>query len=146
MDISWMFFVVYASLLGARVLWLDQPLAVWLHQLSTGALMLFTFFMISDPMTIPNHRRMRWLYAVIVASGAILWQFVLFKPNALVWSLFLATPLVPLLDRWMRAPKHRWQAEAATNEPAAKESPGQSEPVLTPAGSRPWKGWSIDVR
>ena len=41
---------------------------------------------------------------------AFLWQYGLFRPNALVWALFLCTPLVPLLDRFWRAEKFQWRA------------------------------------
>ena len=109
MDISWMFLGCHVALLGARVLWLGQSGAIFWHQLHSGALLLFAFFMISDPMTIPNHQRARLLYAALVAAGAFLWQFYLFKPNALVWALFLLTPLVPLLDRLWPAQRHDWQ-------------------------------------
>ena len=110
MDISWMFLGCYVFLLGARVLWLGQSPAIFWHQLHSGALLLFTFFMISDPMTIPNHQRGRLLYAALVAGGAFVWQFYWFKPNALVWALFLLTPLVPLLDRLWPAQRHVWHA------------------------------------
>jgi Na+-transporting NADH:ubiquinone oxidoreductase subunit NqrB len=109
MDISWMFLGCYVALLGARVLWLGQSGAIFWHQLHSGALLLFTFFMISDPMTIPNHQRARLCYAALVAAGAYLWQFYLFKPNSLVWALFLLTPLVPLLDRLWPAQRHAWR-------------------------------------
>ena len=72
--------------------------AVWWHQLGSGALLLFAFFMISDPMTIPNRPGARIAYAIAVALGAAAWQYVLFKPNALIWALFLLTPAVSLLD------------------------------------------------
>lgn len=109
MDISWMFLGCYVALLGARVLWLGQSGAIFWHQLHSGALLLFTFFMISDPMTIPNHQRARWLYAVLVAVAAYCWQFYWFKPNALVWALFLMTPVVPMLDRLWPAQRHTWR-------------------------------------
>ncbi len=80
-----------------------------MHQLANGGLLLFAFFMISDPMTIPNRRGARVAYAIVVAIAAFLWQFALFKPNALVWALFLCTPLVPLLDKWWPAEKFEWR-------------------------------------
>ncbi len=120
MDISGMFLGCYVFLLGARVLWLGQSGAIFWHQLHSGALLLFTFFMISDPMTIPNHQRARFVYAALVAVGAFLWQFYWFKPNALVWSLFLLTPLVPLLDRCWPASRHAWHPSPA----AARRQPG----------------------
>jgi enediyne biosynthesis protein E5 len=107
-DMSWMFLAIFLGLLALRIAWLGQSWAVLAHQLQSGALLLFAFFMISDPMTIPNRRAARAMYAVVVALIALAWQFVLFKPNALVWALFIATPLVPLMDRVMPALKHRW--------------------------------------
>ena len=53
-DIAWVFLVAWLGLVALRVALLGQPWAVWSHQLGSGALMLFAFFMISDPMTIPN--------------------------------------------------------------------------------------------
>lgn len=110
-DISIAFLLAWAALLGARVLWLGQPAAIFVHQVSGGALLLFSFFMISDPMTTPDRRGARIAFALLVAAGAFFWQFVLFRPNALVWSLFLATPLVPLLDRLAPGARFAWRAE-----------------------------------
>lgn len=108
-DTSLAFLITYTTLVALRVLYLGQPVAVLGHQLASGALLLFSFFMISDPMTTPNHPRARILFAVSVAIGAFVWQFILWKPNALVWSLFLLAPLVPLADRFMPAQRHQWQ-------------------------------------
>jgi Na+-transporting NADH:ubiquinone oxidoreductase subunit NqrB len=108
LDISWMFLLAYIGLLGARVLWLGQNWAVLLHQVQSGALLLFAFSMISDPMTIPNHPRPRLLYATVVACVAVGWQFWLFRPNALIWALFVASPLVPLLDQLWQAHRFDW--------------------------------------
>ncbi|MEO8038582.1 MAG: RnfABCDGE type electron transport complex subunit D [Betaproteobacteria bacterium] len=109
-DVSWTFLACFLGMVLARVLLLGQNLAVFAHQLGNGGLLLFAFFMISDPMTIPNHRHARLLYALIVAALAIWWQYGLFKPNAPVWALFLCTPLVPLLDRVWLAERFQWQA------------------------------------
>ena len=68
--------------------------------------------MISDPMTIPDRRGARIVYAFVVAAGAVAWQYLLFRPNALIWSLFLLTPLVPLLDRWMPGGRFDWKHPA----------------------------------
>lgn len=108
-DVSWMFLACFLGMVALRVLVLGQNPWVFVHQLGNGALLLFAFFMISDPMTIPNDRRARLLYAAIVAGFAIFWQYGLFKPNALVWALFLCTPLVPLFDRLWQAEKFQWR-------------------------------------
>lgn len=108
-DIAWAFLACYGALLVGRVVYLDQRWEVLLNQLSSGGLLLFTFFMITDPMTTPNDRRMRWLYALLVAVLAFAWQFVWYHNGGPVWALFLLSPLVPLLDRLMPGSKHVWK-------------------------------------
>jgi Na+-transporting NADH:ubiquinone oxidoreductase subunit NqrB len=111
LDVSWVFLSTYLGLVALRVLLLGQSWTIWWHQLGNGALLLFAFFMISDPMTIPNRRAPRVAYALIVACGATAWQYALFRPNALIWALFLLTPLVPLLERILPAQRFEWRPE-----------------------------------
>ena len=121
-DISWMFLSCWLALVFLRVSLLGQNWGVLVHQFQSGALLLFTFFMISDPMTIPNHPRGRLIYAVLAPASRSAWQYVLFRPNALVWALFLSTPLVPLIDRVLPAARFQWRpgvpgAQAAQRDP-----------------------------
>ena len=118
LDVSWIFLGAFLGFVALRVALLGQSWAIWWHQLGNGALLLFAFFMISDPMTIPNRRGTRVAYAVIVAAGAIAWQYVLFRPNALIWSLFFLTPLVPLLDRWLPGVRFEWKRPAVGRPPS----------------------------
>lgn len=108
-DIAWVFLGAYLGLIALRVMALGQPWTIFLHQFTNGGLLLFAFFMISDPMTIPNRRSARVAYAIIVAIAAFLWHFALFKTNGLVWALFLCTPLVPLIDKLWPAAKFDWR-------------------------------------
>ncbi|MEO8486960.1 MAG: RnfABCDGE type electron transport complex subunit D [Betaproteobacteria bacterium] len=117
-DIAWVFLAAWLGLVALRVAALGQPWAVWTRQFGSGALMLFAFFMISDPMTIPNDTRGRILYAILVACIAYVWAYVAFRPNALPWALLVATPLVPLIDRIWRAPIYAWRVDAAAKEAA----------------------------
>jgi hypothetical protein len=55
-DVSLAFFATWVLLKLGRVLYLEQKSTVLFHQLSTGSLILFTFFMISDPKTTPDSR------------------------------------------------------------------------------------------
>lgn len=134
-DIAWAFLACYGALLLGRLLYLDQRWAVLLNQLSSGGLLLFTFFMITDPMTTPNDRRMRWLYAALVAVLAFSWQFVWYRNGGPVWALFLLSPLVPLLDRLMPGPKHQWTparvASAHTDTSCAPSSVTPTAPSRT---------------
>ncbi len=120
-DASWVFLATFLGLVATRVLLLGQNPAVLTHQLGNGALLLFAFFMLSDPMTIPNHRGARIGYAMLVAVVAAAWQYALFRPNAFLWALFLCTPLVPVIDRVWRARRFSWRAPVV-GEPLAQTS------------------------
>src|SRR4029077_18869185 len=107
-DVTVAFLAAYAGLLLARSAWLGEPMAIPVHRLENGALLIFAFFMISDPRTTPDRRAGRVLFAALVALGAAFVQFRLFRTNGLLWSLALFAPLVPLIDRVLPAPPHRW--------------------------------------
>lgn len=112
-DITFSFLVFYAGMLVARSLHLHEPMAIPLHRLQSGALLLFAFFMISDPKTTPDSRPGRVLYAFLVAAGAYVVHFVWFRTNGLIWSLFVLSPLVPVLDRLLPARRYEWPGRAA---------------------------------
>ena len=107
-DVTLAFLIAYGSLVVARSLWLGEPMAIPLHRLENGALLIFSFFMISDPRTTPDHRAARVLFACVVALGAAYVQFRLFRNNGLLWSLAAASPLVPVLDRLWPGARHAW--------------------------------------
>jgi Na+-translocating ferredoxin:NAD+ oxidoreductase RnfD subunit len=107
-DVTLAFLGFYALLLFSRSLALGEPLAIPLHRLESGALLLFAFFMISDPKTTPDSRPARILFALLVAGGAAFVQFRLFRTNGLLWSLAVFSLLVPLVDRIAPADRYRW--------------------------------------
>ena len=109
-DVSLAFLAAWLLLKAGRVLYLGQRIEVLWHQFSVGSLILFAFFMISDPKTIPDHRWGRVLHAAAVAALALFLQHHLWRQNALIWSLFFLSPLVPLIDRLLVAPRHAWTA------------------------------------
>jgi Na+-transporting NADH:ubiquinone oxidoreductase subunit NqrB len=110
-DVTWSFLAFYLAVLFGRALWLGQPLAIPLHQLESGAFLLFTFFMISDPRTTPDSRAGRVLFALLVALGAGFVHFVLYRPNGLLLSLAFLSPLVPLLDGLLPGERYAWRRE-----------------------------------
>ena len=109
-DVTWTFLAVHAGLLVGRALWLGDPLAIPAHRLASGALVLFAFFMISDPRTTPDSRAGRVLFAVLVALGAHVIQFRLFQTNPLLWSLAVCSLAVPLIDRLLPGRRYDWAA------------------------------------
>ena len=111
-DIAVAFLVFYVAILVGRAMWLGDPWSIPLKQMQSGAVLLFAFFMISDPKTTPDRRSMRILFAFLVAALAAWIQLGLYRPQGLMCALFLLSPLVPLLDRLVPrergAPRFQW--------------------------------------
>ncbi|MFN7955960.1 MAG: RnfABCDGE type electron transport complex subunit D [bacterium] len=107
-DVTVAFLATYVALVFGRSAWLGEPMAIPLHRLESGALVLFAFFMISDPRTTPDARLGRIGFAALVAAGAWYVQFRLFRTNGLVWSLVACSTLTPLVDRLLRGPRYQW--------------------------------------
>ncbi len=121
LDIAFAFIGTFGSILVARALWLGDPLAIPLHQLSTGSLLIFTMFMITDPRSTPDRRATRIFFAMCVAALA---AWYLIGPNqraAPLMALALLSPMSPMLDFLFPAKRFTWTAAAP------------SEPKLTPA-------------
>jgi enediyne biosynthesis protein E5 len=108
-DVTYAFLGFYAAMVIGRSVWLGDPLVVPLHRLQNGALVLFAFFMISDPRTTPDSRAGRILFAFLVAAGAWFVQFRLFRTNGLLWSLALWSLAVPLIDRLLPGRHYVWR-------------------------------------
>ena len=98
----------YALLLFGRALWLGDPLTIPMHQLQNGALLVFAFFMISDPKTTPDAAVGRVFYSMVVAGLAFAIQFVLYEPHGPILALVATAPLVPVIDRLVQGTVYRW--------------------------------------
>jgi Na+-transporting NADH:ubiquinone oxidoreductase subunit NqrB len=112
-DVTCAFIAFYATALFGRALWLGDPLSIPLHQMQNGAFLLFSFFMISDPKTTPESRAGRILFALAVAFGAAYVQFVLFRPNGLLWSLAVVSMTTPLWNRLLPGRRYEWNRPGA---------------------------------
>jgi Na+-transporting NADH:ubiquinone oxidoreductase subunit NqrB len=111
-DIAIYFFLSHAALLFARAHWLGDPSAIPLHQLQSGALLIFTFFMISDPRTSPDSPLGRFLFAFAVAALAHYLAFFVQLRPALYFALIVLSPATLLIDRVLPAPRFVWTAPA----------------------------------
>lgn len=111
-DVTYAFLAFYAALVVGRSIWLGDPMSIPLHRLQSGALLLFAFFMISDPKTTPQSRAGRILFALLVALGAGFVQFVLFRPNGLLWSLVVCAMSVPLINWFLPGTRYEWARQA----------------------------------
>lgn len=106
------FLTVWGGLLLGRLFWLeyapDLAWEVWARQMTSGATLLFAFFMISDPMTTPQRQAARLVYVVTVAVAAFYWQYGLYRPQGPIVALALLSPLVPLMNWRWQAPRFDW--------------------------------------
>lgn len=108
LDIALGFLGAYGGLLLARALWLGDPLAIPLHQMQSGALLLFAFFMITDPRTTPATVGGRLIFAALTAAVAVFLRFTFYIPESIFYALFLMAPMTPLLDRLLPGRAHQW--------------------------------------
>lgn len=108
LDVPLLFLCAYAALLFARALWLGDPLAIPMLRLENGALILFAFFMISDPKTTPDGARARAVFAVANAGLAYLLQYHFYLNDGLFYALALTTLVRPLIEIIDPAPHYQW--------------------------------------
>ena len=138
-DVTWGFLAAWAGILFGRALWLGDPLTIPWHQLQNGALLLFAFFMISDPKTTPDSRTGRLVYASLVALGAGYVQFVRFDNHGPLLSLIACAALVPVIDRLFVGPRYRWPGDPALSKAqtgsAALEIPVAATQLPTAVGT-----------
>ena len=100
---------IYGALLFGRALWLGDPMSIPVHQVQNGALLIFAFFMISDPKTTPNSATGRVVFAAIVATIAFTIQFIYYQPNGPILALIVSAPLVPVIDALLQGTHYRWE-------------------------------------
>ena len=129
-DVSLGFLGAWALIVFGRAAWLGQPWITPLHMMRSGSLLLFAFFMISDPRTTPDSRAGRLIFVALVALGAALVQFGLYRANGLLWSLSACAVLVPLIDRWLPGARHHWRRDAEPLTP--KGATHAPVPTLVP--------------
>lgn len=109
LDTAFAFLAVFGGALALwQVAYLGWPWDHWLHSLSSGSLLLFTFFMITDPMTTPNARLPRMLWAAAIALLAFYLQTRLYVQAAPILVLSAASLLVPVIDRLWPAQRFAW--------------------------------------
>ncbi|MDY6941360.1 MAG: RnfABCDGE type electron transport complex subunit D, partial [Cyanobacteriota bacterium] len=108
-DTSAAFFIAYAGLEAIRNIRLGQGWDIWAHHLTSGSLLLFALFMLTDPRSIPNARIARLLWAVAIAGLAFIFGHQLYLSTAIFWALFLLSPMTIVLDSVWSAPRFSWQ-------------------------------------
>lgn len=120
-DVTLIFLASYTLLLVLRALWLGDPLTITAHQLQNGALLIFAFFMITDPGSTPDSPIGRALFASMIAMIAVVIQFLFYQPLGIMYALTLCSLLTPILDRLWPGERFKWQPT-----PNPKECPNEN--------------------
>jgi Na+-transporting NADH:ubiquinone oxidoreductase subunit NqrB len=146
-DATLAFLGAWCAILFGRALWLGDPLAIPLHQLESGALLLFAGFMLSDPRTLPDARPARIGFALAVAALAYVLRFRFFDPNALLYALAAASLFTPLLDALAPGARFAWLGSSADCS-LIRENLDESHPTVSNAApaARPDRGAALSAR
>jgi Na+-transporting NADH:ubiquinone oxidoreductase subunit NqrB len=108
-DTSVIFLLTYASLELIRNYWLGWSVDVLQHHLMNGSLLIFALFMITDPRSIPNAQTSRIVWSICLAILAFLLEHKLYLKTSFFWSLFLLSPLTPILDSVWKEVQFTWK-------------------------------------
>lgn len=111
-DTALAFLVTFTGLLACRhIFYQGWPADFLLHQLQSGTLLLFTFFMITDPVSTPSHPVARIGWAAAVGVLAFILQSYYFVNGAPVWALFVLSPITILLDKLFTHSTFKWKQQ-----------------------------------
>lgn len=107
-DVSLAFLLTYAVTLFAYTAWTNESFSMPLQKLQTASLLIFTFFMISDPRSTPNSRIGRVVFGCMAALIGLYLQLGHGIKAGLILSLAGLSVTTPLLDRLFPGEKFYW--------------------------------------
>jgi Na+-transporting NADH:ubiquinone oxidoreductase subunit NqrB len=107
-DTTIAFLGFYFTMEAMRNLYLGWTWDVWSHRMMSGSLVMFSFFMITDPRTIPNAKPARIIWTLTIAFMTFVLRNYFFMTTAVFFALFLAAPLTILLDWIFKDDRFDW--------------------------------------
>lgn len=107
-DTTACFLSFYALLEAMRNLILGWTWDVFWHRLTSGSLLLFALFMLTDPRSIPNARVSRLIWAGCIAGLTFVLRNQFYMSTSIFWALFILSPLTIILDWLWRFPEFYW--------------------------------------
>ena len=109
LDTALGFLLCFGGLLAWRAWTLGDPWAIPLHQVQAGSLLLFAFFMVTDPRSTPDSRAGRMVFVAAVSALAYHLMFAWQQRPGLYFALVAVSCLTPLLDLLLPAARFRWR-------------------------------------
>ncbi len=108
LDISLAFLGAHATLLFLRAWRLGDPLAIPLHQIQSGGVLIFSLFMLTDPRSTPDSRVGRIVFGAAAAALAHVLMFHWQVREGVFYALIAVSCLTPLFDRFVPGPRFAW--------------------------------------
>ncbi len=108
LDIALGFLGFFALILTLRAFYLGDPMTIPMHQMQSGALLVFAFFMITDPRSTPDHWLGRLIFAFAVAAFAAWLSWEHHLRGSMLYALAALAILTPVLDRLIPAERFQW--------------------------------------
>lgn len=107
-DVSFAFLGVFTIALFAHTQWTGGSIMDAFLRLRSGSLLIFTFFMISDPKSTPNSRLGRLIFGSVIALLGVYLQIGLGVAAGLIISLAVLSLSTPFLDRLLPGERFAW--------------------------------------
>lgn len=108
-ETSAVFLGVYGGLEAIYNYYLGWNFDVLTHQLMSGSLLVFTFFMLTDPRSIPNAKNSRIIWAIAIGFLSFILKEVFYINNGIFLALFIISPMTIILDLIWKENRFRWQ-------------------------------------
>lgn len=93
LESAFIFLFGYMVFILTRAYYLGDPASVAVHQLQHAGLILFAFFMLSDPATTPKKRDAKIIFSIAVLVATLVFQFVFYIPAAFIYALITVCAL-----------------------------------------------------
>lgn len=96
------------SMIIRMLVWQQWPVDAVIHLFTSGSLLLFTFFMITDPVSTPANKTVRIIWAFSIGLLAFYLQAYKWVNGSPLWALFILSPLTPLLNYLFKGERFSW--------------------------------------
>jgi Na+-transporting NADH:ubiquinone oxidoreductase subunit NqrB len=107
-DTTLTFLSSYTLLEAIRNFTLGWTWDVFWHRLTSGSLLLFALFMLTDPRSIPDARVSRLIWAGCIAGLTFILRNQFYLSTSVFWALFILSPLTIVLDWLWKFPRFSW--------------------------------------
>lgn len=126
LDIAIGYLAFHAIALFGWAIYYEDPFTIPMRAMQNGALLVFAFFMITDPRSTPDSRIGRILFAASVAAVASYLGWLTNMPGEPLYALAIIAPLTIFMDRIFPARRFEWSAPKSIK----KGTPDETEAPL----------------